>query len=293
MGLQRTGTPSSTSVITTPLTASSPRWSRQFTFCGRQFCYNRIPYNNWAERAVEVPLAFDFLARHRHVERMLEVGNVLQHYENELSDAPGVRNRCIVDKFEAGAGISNVDILAMDVNDKYQAILSISTIEHVGQHVSLDGCYGEHNKRCDIEGPLKAVAKMYDMLASGGQAFITTPFGMLIDGGWYIQSSYEYLDLLVTKYGIPREALSLHFMKLVAFEWKLRNPRQHWVEATAKELAQTRYGGWRGGARAIAVIEMTKLLQPFSLQLDVPPTPLAYSRSWVSKYLSFFAGLLR
>ena len=290
MSLQTTGTPSSTAVIASYPVTSSTRWNRQFTFRGRQFCYNRIPYNNWSERAVEVPLAFDFLAR--HVEHMLEVGNVLQHYENELSDVLDVRNRCIVDKFEVGSGITNVDILAMDSNDKYQAVLSISTVEHVGQHVSLDGCYGEQNKHCDLEGPLKAIAKIYDLLDVGGQALITTPFGVLTDAGWYVQASYEYLDLLVTKYAIPREALSLHCMKSVAFERKLRNPRQHWIEAEAKELTHTRYNGWRGGARAIAVIEMTKLLQPFSLQLDMPPTPLEYSRSWVSKGLSFVAGLL-
>ncbi|HCI81188.1 MAG TPA: hypothetical protein DHW02_16035 [Ktedonobacter sp.] len=290
MSLQTTNMASSTLVTTSPLTTFSPRWSRQFTFCDRQFYYNRIPYNNWSERAVEVPLAFDFLARHQ-AERMLEVGNVLQHYENELSDALGMRNRCIVDKFEVGAGISNVDILAMDSKDTYQAILSISTIEHVGQQVSPDGHYGEDHNCCDSEGPLKAVAKIYDMLAPEGHALITTPFGILTDGGWYVQSSYEYLDLLITKYGIPREALSLHFMKSVAFEWKLRNPRQQWVEAEAKELAHTRYDGWRGGARAIAVIEMTKLTQPFSLQLDVPPTPLTYHRSWISKCMSCVASV--
>lgn len=295
MSLQTTGTgtPSSTSVIHSHRLSFTGTWSQQFTFRGRQLCYNRIPFNNWSERAVEVPLAFDFLARQRHAERILEVGNVLRHYENELSDALDVRNRRIVDKFEVGPGITNVDILAMDPNEKYQAILSVSTIEHVGQHCSPDGQYGEQHMRRDREGPLKAVAKIYDLLAVGGQAFITTPTGMLIDGGWYVQSSYDYLDLLITKYGIPREALSLHCMKSVAFERRLRNPRQLWVEAEAEELTHMRYDGWRGGARAIAVIEMTKLPQPFSLQFDVLPTPLEYTRSWVSKCLSFVVGLLQ
>jgi hypothetical protein len=291
MSLQTTGTPSSTPVTLSKRLSFPGTWSQQFTFRGKQLCYNRIPFNNWSERAVEVPLAFDFLARQRTAERILEVGNVLQHYENELSDAPGVRNRCIVDKFEVGPGITNVDILAMDSDEKYQAILSVSTIEHVGQYCSPDGQYGEQYMRRDREGPLKAVAKIYDLLAVGGQALITTPFGMLTDGGWYVQSGYEYLDLLVTKYGIPREALSLHFLKSVAFERKLRNPRQTWVEVEAKELGHTCYDGWRGGARAVAVIELTKVPQPFVLHLDVPPSHLNYKRSLVSTFLSLTISL--
>jgi len=291
MSLQTTGTPSSSPVIPSKGISFSTTWNRQFTYRGKKLYYNRIPFNNWSERAVEIPLAFKFLTEH-NAEKILEVGNVLQHYENELSDVHGIRHRHIVDKFEVGEGITNVDILDIEPNEKYSAIVSLSTIEHVGQRCSLDGHYGEQNKPCDLEGPLKAVAKIYDLLDVDGQALITTPFGILIDAGWYVQSSAEYLELLVTKYGIPREALSFHFMKSLAFERKLRNPRQTWVEAEAKELTQTRYDGWRGGARAIAVIEMTKLPQPFSLQLDMPPTPLDYSRSWVSKCLSFVAGLL-
>lgn len=288
-----TSSPSSTLRVMTPSELSLPvTWSQQFTFRGKKLFYNRIPFNNWSERAVEVPLAFDFLAEHWYFENKLEVGNVLQHYENALSDALGIRHRCIVDKFEVGNGITNIDILDIDPNEKYQTIVSISTVEHVGQHCSFGGRYGEQTRYRDLEAPLKAVAKIYDLLSVGGQALITTPFGVLTDGGWYVQSSYDYLDLLVTKYAIPREALSLHFLQCVTFERRWHNPHSVWVEAEAKELGHVCYNRWRGGAGAIAVIELTKLHQPFTLNLNVPPSPLIYKRSVASQSLSFIVGLL-
>src|SRR5579859_4731896 len=169
-------------------------WKRDFTFRGRKLFYNRVPFNNRAERAVEIPLAFDFLARqqsraqaayNKGEDKILEVGNVLQHYENALSDATGIRCRRIVDKFEVGYSIDNIDIIDLDSQEQYSTIIAVSTMEHVGQNCTPTGEFGEQNKAIDLEGPLKAIAKVYDLLAIGGQALLTVPFGKLTDGGWY------------------------------------------------------------------------------------------------------------
>lgn len=268
-------------------------WQREFSFRGKQLFYNRIPFNNCAERAVEVPIAFDFLASQQQKESMLEVGNVLQHYENALSDAFGIRCRRIIDKFEEGHGIDNIDIIDVGQEEKYQAIVSISTMEHVGQHCAPSGQFGEQNRVNDLEAPLKAIAKLYDLLAVGGRALLTVPFGVLTDGGWYIQFSAEYLDLLGTKYGIPQEALSVGFLKCIAKESKWSNPHQLWVEATAEEVRDVRYDAIWSGARAIAVIEMVKLAQPFVFNVAGSPTSLLYERSQLAKNLFFTMGLLR
>lgn len=267
-------------------------WSRQFTFQGKKLYYNRISYNNRAERAVEIPLAFEFLARQQGKGPLLEVGNVLQHYENALSDALGIRGRRIVDKFEVGHGITNIDVMDIDPEEKYQAIISISTIEHVGQNCAPTGQFGEQHKTTDLEAPLKAMAKMYDLLAIDGRAFITVPFGQLIDGGWYVQFSSEYLDLLVTKYGIPREALAVSYLKRAAIEYGFNSPNQVWIEKEADALKRVKYDTLWGGARAVAIIELTKQAQPFTLNIAVPPTPLVYERSQLGKSLFFTMGLL-
>jgi hypothetical protein len=280
--------------VTSSMLQPSQTWSRQFTFRDRHLFYNRIAFNNYAERAVEVPLAFDFLARQADKEPILEVGNVLQHYENALSDTLGLRHRHIIDKFEVAPGIKNIDLFDLDPNEqKYQTIISVSTVEHVGQNCDPRGMFGEQKRSSDLEAPLKAIAKLYDLLEVGGQALITLPFGKLIDGGWYIQASSAYLDLLLTSYAIPRDALSTSFLHCIARERKMVNPRQLWIESEPEPLAEVRYDDVHSGARAIAVLELTKTAQPFSLKLSHPHTPLHYERSALTQNLYLVLGTLQ
>ncbi len=275
------------------LTRQPRSWNRHFTYQGRQLFYNRIAFNNCAERAVEVPLAFDFLAQQVGKEPILEAGNVLQHYENALSDSLGLRHRHIVDKFEVGADIENIDIFDIQPARKYHTIVCISTVEHVGQNCDPRGAFGEQQRNSDLEAPLKAIAKLYDLLEEGGRALITLPFGRLIDGGWYVQASAAYLDLLVTKYGLPADAVATTLLQCIARERKWVNPRQIWSETTPELLANVRYDDLRSGARAIAVLELTRTSRPFSLDLTLPPTPLDYTRSALTQNMFFMLGQMQ
>ncbi len=273
--------------------ARKTNWDRRFTFQDKKLFYNRIDFNNRAERAVEVPIAFDFLAQRASIGNVLEVGNVLQHYENGLSDLLHIRERRIVDKFEDGEGIDRVDIMDVDSTEKYQTIISISTLEHVGQSRAPSGEFGEQKRETDREAPLKAIAKIYDLLAVGGQALLTVPFGKLIDGGWYVQFSLDYLNLVSSKYCVPQEAISVRYLKNVARELVWKNPYQQWLEVEPQELSTLRYDTLGGGARAIAVITLTKQEQPFTLDLAHPQTPLVYESSQIMKSVLFTAGLLK
>jgi hypothetical protein len=251
-------------------------WEREFFFQKNFLFYNRIPYNHYAERAVEIPIAFDFLTHLSDKTSILEVGNVLLYYENSLSDSIGIRSRRIIDKFEVTMEVDNVDLMDLTSREKYHTIVSISTVEHVGQGLDPSGGYGEREKVLDLEAPLKAVVKIYDLLDLGGKAFITVPFGKLIDGGWYVQFSSEYLRLLTTKYGIPDSAISLSYLMRIAMERSGDNPRQLWVEAKEEELSNVEYNvGWVA-AGAIALIELTKISNTFVLEMNVPPTLLVY-----------------
>src|SRR5690348_11594446 len=103
-------------------------WEKAFTFRGKTLAYNRYPYNNRAERAVEVPLAFEFLKRQPPGARVLEIGNVIKHYESDPALArEGLPTRRVVDKFEPGAGIENLDIFELDAAQPYDGILCLST----------------------------------------------------------------------------------------------------------------------------------------------------------------------
>lgn len=254
-------------------------WKNTFNFQGKTFYYNRIKFNNWGERAVEIPIAFNFLANLKKKNNLLEVGHVLSHYENSLSEYMGIKPRRIVDKFEVDTGVDNIDLMEIPSEEKYDAIVSISTVEHIGQSTEpYSASYGEQVEERDLEGPLKAIAKIYDLLVRGGKALITVPFGKLIDGEWYIQFSQGYLDLLVSKYKIPEDAISTSFMRRVGVEIPGENPPQVWEEVGETTFINHLEYNWPWPcASAIAVIEMTKLTDRFSLNLDIPATPLCYN----------------
>ncbi|MEG4290736.1 hypothetical protein Q5692_11250 [Microcoleus sp. C2C3] len=250
-------------------------WQRSFFFKGKELGYNRIRYNNPTERCVEIPIAFDFLANLQKRERILEVGNVLSYYENTLSESVGIFHRKIVDKFEQDLGVDNQDLMDLPSTEKYDAILSISTVEHIGQAVEPSGTYGEPTEKRDLEAPLKAIAKIYDLLDVEGKAFITVPFGTLTDGDWQIQFSGQYLSLL-TKYGIPKEAISSHFLKLIDRHPVWEKAQMIWTEADGLEVSDAEYNYPLPFANAIAAIELTKLSNDFRFNLNVEPTPLFY-----------------
>jgi hypothetical protein len=254
------------------------KWNSKFIFQGKSLYYNRIGVNNWSERAVEIPIAFNFLAHLDRKEKILEVGNVLSNYENSLSEYLGLKPRRIVDKFEIDINVDNVDLMDIPSQEKYDAIVSISTVEHIGQGVAPSEAYGERITEHDLEAPLKAIAKIYDLLILGGKALITVPFGKLINWGWYIQFSWEYLELLETKYNVPSNAISKVFMKRLALQiTQNNNPPQIWLEEKKNSQLLNVACNWPWpGANAIAILELTKIDEKFSLNVDSTPSPLFY-----------------
>lgn len=241
--------------------------SPSFVYKGKHLRYNQSSHNNLGERAVEVPIAFDFLATLADTDSVCEIGNVLANYETLYDPEQRYHARRIVDKYERGERIDNIDVMDLPSAAKYSAIISISTVEHVEQEHSSEHLFLNR----DLEAPLKAIAKIYDLLAPDGRALLTVPFGRLLDGRWYIQFSQDYLDLLITCYGIPRAAIEVTFVR------RLLAPEQRWAEATVAELGQSEYYAPLPYANAIAIIELRKQAAPFTLRLDVPPTALVYA----------------
>lgn len=251
-------------------------WNKSFVYKGKNLYYNRIRYNNPTERGVEVSIAFNFLLTAPNLSKILEVGNVLSFYENILSDHLGIRSRRIIDKFENDLGVDQVDLMDLPFAEKYDVIVSVSTVEHIGQGVEPSGAYGESISTRDLEAPLKAICKIYDLLALNGKALITVPFGKLIDGEWYIQFSQKYLELLFKKYGIPEFAISTTFLKKVGMDTNGYTLNQEWEEVDIRELKQTEYNWPFPCANAVAIIELNKTIENYELILKTEPTPLYY-----------------
>jgi SAM-dependent methyltransferase len=133
---------------------------REFQFKGQLYRYFYHPYNKtWRnERAVEIPICKGLLSDYNK-KNILEVGNVLSHYFP--------CSHTVVDKYEKGSGLINTDISEYHTDKKFDLIISISTLEHVG--------WDEIPK--DPSKILKSVEQMKKMLAPDGRIFITIPLG--------------------------------------------------------------------------------------------------------------------
>lgn len=192
-----------------------------FVFEDERYDYLCHHYNTtWRnERAVELPLAERVIER-RSGARLLEVGNVLHNY---LGDSRLPSGREIIDKYEVAAGVRNIDVMDHRLDEPYELIVSISTLEHVGW---------DEDPQDPTKAP-RAIEKLHSWLAPGGELFVTMPLGhhpeldrRLLDG--------------------PPMFERLRFLRRVS-------SANRWVEAQAEEVRGTSYGSPYPFANAIAV----------------------------------------
>jgi len=132
-----------------------------FTFQGQTYSYFYSAYSaTWKnERAVEIPIVLREIESCRG-STILEVGNVLSQYVHFRHD--------IVDKYEQSPGVINEDIVDFQSSNKYELIVSISTLEHVGQ--------SEEPKQ--PEKILMALNNLVEhLLSPQGRMVVTLPYG--------------------------------------------------------------------------------------------------------------------
>ncbi|MEY2452987.1 MAG: hypothetical protein QOD92_2561 [Acidimicrobiaceae bacterium] len=173
--------------------AARKRGQRTFSVGERTYHYATDHYNRgWRnERAVELALGRGFLADNQG-RRLLEVGNVLAHY--------GVAGHDVLDKYEDAPNVINDDIVDFTPEVPYEAILSISTLEHVGWD----------EKPREPDKTLRAYHAMRAMLAPGGTMLLTCPIGQNSYLDEYIQQeALEFPErhylLRVTRDNVWRE----------------------------------------------------------------------------------------
>ena len=131
-----------------------------FYFQGQTYHYFFHWYNRtWKnERAVEVPIILKKVQSYRG-KRILEVGNVLSHYVSFQHD--------ILDKYEKVDGVINEDVVDFSPQKKYDLIVSISTLEHVGWD----------DRPREPAKILRALDNLKSLLADGGEIIVTLPLG--------------------------------------------------------------------------------------------------------------------
>lgn len=133
--------------------------NRSFVFQARTYSYFYHKYNTtWkGERAVEIPIVREIMRSTSG--RVLEVGNVLSHYFKVDHD--------VIDKYEKGEGVVNEDVVDFRPLGKYDLILSISTLEHVGWD----------EKPRESGKILRAIRNLRDLLTPEGRLVVTLPLG--------------------------------------------------------------------------------------------------------------------
>jgi len=134
---------------------------RTFTFQNDTYNYFYHKYNTtWRnERAVEVPIIWRMVEKY-HRQKILEVGNVLSHYFPVNVDT-------ILDKYEKADGVVNQDVIDFQSTRKYDLIISVSTLEHVGWD----------EKPREPMKILQAIENLKSLLAPKGKIIVTLPLG--------------------------------------------------------------------------------------------------------------------
>ncbi len=204
------------------------RSSRTFAFQGNSYHYFFHRHNTtWRnERCVEIPIVWKIVGEHQGKE-ILEVGNVLSHYYPVKHD--------IVDKYEIFDRVINQDVVDFRPSKKYDLIVSISTMEHVGWDE-------DPRDQSKILGEpvkiLRALDNLQECLAPGGSIVITFP------AGYNPQLDKSLADGRIK------------FTKRLCMR---RVSKNKWVEADWKACRDARYEMPYTAANALVVLFISKM----------------------------------
>src|SRR5215210_6961744 len=137
------------------------RHDSTFSFHGHKYHYFYSFINStWvSERSIEIPIVMEIIKKN-YGKKILEIGNVLSHYFNF--------EHFILDKYEIANGVINQDVVDFKSTEKYDLIVSISTLEHVGW---------DETPRDDMK-IVRAIENLKSLVRSnGGMIVVTFPLG--------------------------------------------------------------------------------------------------------------------
>lgn len=193
-----------------------------FRYDDNDLAYYIDRYNTtWRnERCLELAIVLNLLARTRPKD-VLEIGNVLNHYAPFPHD--------VVDKYEQASGVQNTDVELFQTHRRYDCIVTISTIEHVG--------FDAPENR-DPQKPARVLTRLRSLLRSRGILLATIPLR-------YNPS----LDRLLLSGSLPFDEIT--YFRRVA--------RTSWIAVPPTHLADVRFDSPWPQANALAV---GKILAP-------------------------------
>ncbi len=215
------------------------------------------------ERCVEFPWVIAHLRASGR--RVLDAGSTLNH--RFVLSHPAVREKVLMiytlapeSFFSPGPNVSYVfgDLRSTVLRDGcVDAVTCISTLEHVGMDntylYTRDARYAEHDTECYRQ----VVAELRRVLAPGGVALITVPFGRREDYGWAQQFDRKAVEDIIATFGGRIEEFSV-----------FKYLPDGWVRSTPEDCADCRYfdihasghldPDFAAAARAVACLRLTR-----------------------------------
>ncbi len=161
---------------------------------------------------------------------ILEVGNVLSHYFSVSHD--------ILDKYEKADGVINKDVVDFRSKKRYDLIVSISTLEHVG--------WDEEAR--DPTKILYAIQNLKNLFASRSKIVVTLPLGYNPD-----------MDKLL------REG-KIHFSKQCCL--KRISSDNRWIEVGWNDIRESKYGSPFPSANGLVIGFIEHVLQQIPQKLN-------------------------
>ena len=173
---------------------------KTFVFDGVEYkyFYHKYNYTPLNERCVEIPIVMRKLDEYLDAKKQVfEIGNVMQNYHK--------REWEILDKFEKEDNVINKDIVNYKTDKRYDLIICVSTIEHIGFDDNLK----------DDDRISSAILNMKNMLKKDGELIITFPLGYnpnadkLVEKDWFdkitlmrkVKNKWKEDKVLKGKYG--------------------------------------------------------------------------------------------
>ncbi len=187
----------------------------------KKYHYFSSLYNfTWQnERAVEIAYFHQLIPTYPAAS-ILEVGNVLRHY------FPFTHQ--VVDKYESDSGVINMDILEYTPRRKFDLIIAISTLEHVGWH----------EKGHQAKKSLDAISHLQSLLSAKGKLVFSVPLGI-----------NPALDTVIYENSLP-------LTKKIYLRRK--NRWNEWEECSLDRIRGTLYNTPYPSANAILIGEIKK-----------------------------------
>lgn len=176
------------------------------------------------ERCVEYPWLFAHLPEAAHT--LLDAGSVLNH--DYIVSHPYFDSRCLhivtlapeaMAYWDRGIGYLYEDLRHLPLRDEvYDAIICLSTLEHVG----LDNSLYTHSPT-DIEAKstdfTAALQELRRVLKPGGALFLSVPFGTYQNFGTFQQFDSDLLAVAIAAFG-PAQTVHKTFYKYTTLGWQ-------------------------------------------------------------------------